>query len=178
MNLQRWAKIESLYHAALAKELGERSAYLDTACAQDPDLRGEVESLLGCADAELVSSVADRNRLPAGFSLGAYEILAPLGAGGMGEVYRARDTKLKRDVALKVLPEAFARDPARMARFQREAQVFASLNHPNIASIYGLEESSGVKALVMELVEGISLKERIAKRLTPALRPRAFGRRA
>ena len=79
----------------------------------------------------------------------------------MGEVYRARDTKLNRDVALKVLPEAFARDPARMARFQREAQVLASLNHPNIASIYGLEESGGVLALVMELVEGISLKERI-----------------
>ena len=116
--------------------------------------------------------------LSAGTKIGPYEVVSALGAGGMGEVYRARDTKLNRDVALKVLPEAFARDPARMARFQREAQVLASLNHPNIASIYGLEESSGVKALVMELVEGISLKERIAKSLTPALRPRAFGRRA
>ena len=99
--------------------------------------------------------------LAAGTRLGPYEVLCPLGAGGMGEVYRARDTKLNRDVALKVLPEAFARDPERMARFQREAQVLASLNHPNIASIYGLEESGGVLALVMELVEGISLKERI-----------------
>src|SRR6516165_10302337 len=99
--------------------------------------------------------------LTSGTKLGPYEILAPIGAGGMGEVYRARDTKLNRDVALKVLPEAFARDPERMARFQREAQVLASLNHPNIASIYGLEESGGVLALVMELVEGISLKERI-----------------
>ena len=116
--------------------------------------------------------------LSAGTRIGPYEVIGALGAGGMGEVYRARDTKLNRDVALKVLPEAFARDPARMARFQREAQVLASLNHPNIASIYGLEESGGVLALVMELVEGISLKERIAKRLTPALRPRAFGRRA
>jgi eukaryotic-like serine/threonine-protein kinase len=74
-----------------------------------------------------------------GTKLGPYEILAPIGAGGMGEVYRARDTKLKRDVALKVLPEAFARDPGRMARFQREAEVLASLNHPNIAHTYGVE---------------------------------------
>jgi serine/threonine protein kinase len=154
MDSQRWSKIESLYHAALAKDRGERSAYLDTACAEDPELRREVESLLGCADAELVSPVADGNRLPAGFSLGAYQILAPLGAGGMGEVYRARDTKLKRDVALKVLPDAYARDPERMARFQREAEVLASLNHPNIAHIYGVEE----RALVMELVEGESPK--------------------
>ena len=99
--------------------------------------------------------------LSAGTKIGPYEVVGALGAGGMGEVYRARDTKLNRDVALKVLPEAFARDPARMARFQREAQVLASLNHPNIASIYGLEESGGVRALVMELVEGVSLKERI-----------------
>src|SRR5579863_9940829 len=92
--------------------------------------------------------------LTAGTRLGPYEILAPIGVGGMGEVYRARDTKLKRDVALKVLPEAFARDPERMARFQREAEVLASLNHPNIAAIYGVEE----RALVMELVEGDSPK--------------------
>src|SRR5690242_20565507 len=85
-----------------------------------------------------------------GDKLGSYEILAPIGVGGMGEVYRARDTKLKRDVALKVLPEAFARDPDRMARFQREAEVLALLNHPNIAGIYGIED----RALVMELVEG------------------------
>ena len=92
--------------------------------------------------------------LAAGTRLGAYEILAPLGAGGMGEVYRARDTKLKREVAVKVLPESFACDPERMARFQREAEVLAALNHPNIAQIYGVEEG----ALVMELVEGETLK--------------------
>jgi serine/threonine protein kinase len=89
-----------------------------------------------------------------GTRLGHYEILAPIGAGGMGEVYKARDTKLKREVAIKVLPEAFARDPERMARFQREAEVLASLNHPNIAAIYGVED----RALVMELVEGNSPK--------------------
>src|SRR5579872_4129725 len=92
--------------------------------------------------------------LKAGERLGAYEIVAPLGKGGMGEVYRAKDTKLKRDVALKVLPEAFATDPDRMARFQREAEVLASLNHPNIAHIYGVEEG----ALAMEMVEGESPK--------------------
>ena len=92
--------------------------------------------------------------LAAGTRLGPYEILAPLGAGGMGEVYRARDTRLKREVALKVLPDSFASDPQRMARFQREAEVLASLNHPNIATIYGVEESNGVRALVMELVPG------------------------
>src|SRR5579864_3786027 len=92
--------------------------------------------------------------LAPGTRLGPYEILAPLGAGGMGEVYRARDTKLKRDVALKVLPEAFANDPERMARFQREAEVLASLNHPNIAAIYGVED----RALIMELVEGVEPK--------------------
>ena len=84
--------------------------------------------------------------LSAGDKLGPYEILAPIGAGGMGEVYRARDTKLKRDVAIKDLPEAFARDAERMARFQREAEVLASLNHSNIAQIYGVEDSGGVRA--------------------------------
>src|SRR5713101_2931271 len=93
-------------------------------------------------------------RLSAGDKLGSYEILAPIGAGGMGEVYRARDARLKREVALKILPDAFARDPERMTRFQREAEVLASLNHPNIATIHGLEHN----ALVMELVEGATLK--------------------
>jgi eukaryotic-like serine/threonine-protein kinase len=100
--------------------------------------------------------------LQQGKRLGAYEILSPLGAGGMGEVYRARDTKLQRDVALKILPETMAGDAQRMACFEREAQVLASLNHPNIAAIYGLEESNGVHALVMELVEGETLAERIS----------------
>ena len=92
--------------------------------------------------------------LAIGNRLGGYEILAFIGSGGMGEVYRARDTKLKRAVAVKVLPEAFVADPGRMARFQREAELLASLNHPNIAQIYGVEE----RALVMELVEGESPK--------------------
>jgi serine/threonine protein kinase len=107
-----------------------------------------------------------------GSRVGAYEIVSAIGAGGMGEVYRARDLKLNRDVAMKVLPEAFTRDPDRLTRFKREAQVLASLNHPNIAAIYGFEESSPsvdsgqgvVQALVLELVEGPTLADRIAQR--------------
>jgi len=102
-----------------------------------------------------------------GARLGSYDVLAPLGAGGMGEVFRARDTRLNRDVAIKVLPDLFASDPHRLARFHREAQVLASLNHPCIAHIHGLEESGGVLALVMELVEGENLAERIARGAIP-----------
>jgi eukaryotic-like serine/threonine-protein kinase len=99
--------------------------------------------------------------LSIGTELGPYEILAAIGAGGMGGVYRARDSKLGRDVALKVLPQAFERDAERLARLQREAKVLASLNHSNIASIYGLEDTGSTHALVMELVEGPTLADRI-----------------
>ena len=102
-----------------------------------------------------------------GTRLGVYEIVAHIGEGGMGLVYRARDTKLNRDVAIKVLPDAFATDTDRLARFTREAQTLASLNHPNIAHIHGLEESGGVRALVMELVEGEDLSQRIARGAIP-----------
>src|SRR5687767_2886615 len=95
--------------------------------------------------------------LSPGTKIGPYEIVAPLGAGGMGEVYRARDARLSRDVAIKILPELFAQDPERLARFEREAKALAALNHPNIAAIYGLEGN----ALVMELVEGEDLSELI-----------------
>jgi serine/threonine protein kinase len=101
--------------------------------------------------------------LEPGTKLGVYEITAQIGAGGMGEVYRAHDTTLDRDVAIKVLPDAFATDPERLARFEREAKVLASLNHPNIAAIYGLEKSDDTRALILELVEGPTLQDRIAK---------------
>ncbi|MBI5169118.1 MAG: protein kinase [Candidatus Eisenbacteria bacterium] len=101
--------------------------------------------------------------LTAGDKLGPYEIVAPLGAGGMGEVYRARDTRLHREVALKVLPTAFAQDPERIARFEREAKLLASLNHPHIGALYGLEESEGRRVLVLELVAGESLAERLRR---------------
>src|SRR5580698_1220785 len=101
--------------------------------------------------------------IAAGTRLGPYEIVAAIGVGGMGEVYQAHDTKLGRDVAIKVLPEAFAHDPDRLSRFQREAKMLAALNHPTIATIYGLEQSNGTSYLVMELVSGETLQQRMAR---------------
>src|SRR6202162_2998237 len=101
--------------------------------------------------------------LAAGTRLGSYEVVAQIGAGGMGEVYQAHDTKLGRDVAVKVLPEAFAHDAERLSRFQREAKMLAALNHPNIATIFGLEQSGGTSYLVMELVSGDTLADRVRR---------------
>jgi eukaryotic-like serine/threonine-protein kinase len=105
--------------------------------------------------------------LTPGTRLGVYDITAPIGEGGMGRVFRATDTTLGRQVAIKILPDAFASDPERMARFEREAKTLASLNHPNIAAIYGFEKSGGTHALVMELVEGDDLSQRIARGAIP-----------
>src|SRR4029453_4164545 len=101
--------------------------------------------------------------LNAGTCLGPYEILSAIGAGGMGEVYRAKDTRLKRDVAIKVLPDSFATDPERLARFHREAELLAALNHPNIAAVYGLEQAGGTTAIVLELIDGETLADLIAR---------------
>jgi Tol biopolymer transport system component len=174
----QWATVERLYHAALAQPIDARAAFLAEACAGDEELRREVESLLAqdasadavltrgavVAAAGLVSDVG--GSVLTGRRLGAYQILSPLGAGGMGEVYRARDTRLGRDVAIKILPRAFTADANRLARFEREARVLASLNHPHIAAIYGFEEGpaeAGPYALILELVEGETLAERIAR---------------
>jgi serine/threonine protein kinase/Tol biopolymer transport system component len=168
MTHDRWQRVKALFQAAVERPAGERTAFLATASGDDEELRREVESLLA-------SDASDRDvldRVPIGWQavhlfvphqrIGPYEIVAPIGAGAMGEVYRARDTTLNRDVALKVLPPLFALDPNRVARFKREAQVLAALNHPNVAAIYGLEESDGVHALVLELVDGVTLADRIA----------------
>jgi serine/threonine-protein kinase len=175
MNPDRWQQISQVYHAALTREVGDRAKFLSEACAGDDALQGEVASLLSnesqaagflsepvCAAAVGIVSRPAGSMLT-GRRIGVYQIQTLLGAGGMGEVYRARDTKLNRDVALKVLPEVFVLDPDRLGRFKREAQVLASLNHPNIAAIYGLEESDSVRALVLELVEGPTLADRIAQ---------------
>src|SRR5262245_44573770 len=114
--------------------------------------------------------------LAAGTFLGPYEILAPLGAGGMGEVYRAKDTKLGREVALKILPATFTNDPERLARVRREAQVLAALNHPHIGAIYGLDEANGTQFLVLELVDGESLDKRIARGKIPVDEALAIAR--
>jgi serine/threonine protein kinase len=173
MEADRRHRISDLYHAALDRPPGDRRVFLQEACGDDEALRKEVESLLQyepaaagflrapaavMAGADPVGSAAMVGR-----QLGAYSILAPLGAGGMGEVYRARDTKLGRDVAIKILPSHFTADPERRARFAREARTLATLNHPHIGAIYGLEDSGDVSALVLELVEGPTLAERLAR---------------
>ena len=175
MTPDRWQRIEELYHAARTRPAPERAAFLDDACAGDGALRGDVESLLAqpvsgnglfgvpafAAAAQLVSQ-PDASPLT-GRTIGAYQLQGLLGAGGMGEVYRARDTKLGRDVAIKVLPEVFTTDPQRLARFEREARLLAALNHPHIGAIYGLEDADGVRALLLELVEGETLADRIRR---------------
>jgi hypothetical protein len=166
MNPERWRTVEELFHTALERAPEARPAFLDGACSADTDLRRQVElllvkqeqagSFLETAAVEDPTVTATASLL--GRQLGPYRILSPLGAGGMGEVYRAHDSKLGRDVAIKTLPAEFARDPERLARFRREARTLASLNHPNIAAIYGLEESGDVDCLVLELVEGETLR--------------------
>jgi hypothetical protein len=173
MTPERWRKIEQLYHSAREREGNQRAAFLKEACAGDEALRREVESLLaqekgaeGFLEAPALEAAAkllveDRGQSWVGRQLGSYQVISFLDLGGMGEVYQARDTKLGRDVALKVLPAAFVHDPDRLARFQREARMLAALNHPNIATIHGLEQSEGVHYLVMELVLGETLAERL-----------------
>jgi serine/threonine protein kinase/Tol biopolymer transport system component len=162
---ERWRQLSTIYHAATQQTAADREGYLAEACGGDPELRHEVESLLAHDGHE--SFLSARTALPIGTCVGSYEVVAQIGEGGMGVVYRARDTKLHRDVALKLLSDAFASDPDRLARFRREAQVLASLNHPNIAHVYGLEQAEGIQALVMELVEGEDLSERIAQGPVP-----------
>ena len=164
----RWRQVESLCHAALARPVGERAAFLADACGGDSALCTEVESLLaraGSAGSFMETSILSGASAPSliGLQLGAYRIDAPLGAGGMGEVYRARDTRLGRDVAVKILPAAFAADSQRRSRFEREARAVAALNHPNICTIHDVGHDQGIDFLVMELVDGESLAARLAK---------------
>jgi len=173
MTPERSQKIKELYQAARQREEGDRAAYLQQACAGDDGLRQEVESLLaqGSAPGNFLKDSASKLAPKAfvevqhaslvGRRLGVYQVLSPLGAGGMGEVYKARDTKLGRDVAIKVLPPVYVHDPEWVARFEREARLLAALNHPNIATIHGLEQSEGAHYLVMELVPGETLAERL-----------------
>jgi eukaryotic-like serine/threonine-protein kinase len=177
----RWVRVKEIFHAALAHPTDERAAFLRNACGEDVALEHEAESLLAAHAA--AGSFAERAGIemlvpahplepvvPAmavGTELGAYRILGPLDTGGMGEVYRAIDTRLDREVAVKVLPRALAEDPERIARLQREARLLATLNHPHIATIHGLEVATGVHAIVMELIEGPTL----AKRLTNGALP-------
>ena len=170
MTNERWQQISHLYNAALGRDTADRSAFLRDACAGDAELQREVESLLAQE-----SSSESFLKPTAGFGtgeseldligqqIGTYKVVSRLGAGGMGEVYRARDTKLGRDVAIKVLPPRFTADRDRLARFEHEARLLAALNHSHIGAIYGFENAGPLCALVLELVEGPTLADRLAK---------------
>jgi eukaryotic-like serine/threonine-protein kinase len=178
LTADRWQLILRLYHRALGCEGEARVTFLDAACGTDDALRQQVESLLAedppedfltnpAIQAMTGVAGAEPDALPEGRQIGAYRVTSRLGAGGMGEVYLARDTTLHRDVALKVLPHSFLLHPDRLARFKREAHILASLNHSNIAGIYGFEESEGIQALVLEWIDGQTLAERIARAPIP-----------
>jgi len=173
MKTERWRQIEQLYHAAREREPGERGHFLQEACTDD-QLRDEVESLLRCeedADSFLEAPALEvtaeafaegRARSMFGRVLGHYEIVTFVGAGGMGEVYRARDSRIGRDVAVKVLPPALARDPERLRRFEQEARAAGALNHPNILTIYDVGVHDGALYVVYELLEGETLRNRLS----------------
>jgi eukaryotic-like serine/threonine-protein kinase len=177
MPTDRREQLLKIYHLALALEGEDRDAFLTEACGGDVGLRHEIEALLahdppsnfleapaGIPDSALAGAAAAGDLT--GQQIGPYSVRSRLGSGGMGDVFRAHDTKLRRDVAIKMLPPVFGHDRERLARFEREARVLATLNHPHIGAIYGLEHAHGVPALVLELVEGETLAERIARRGT------------
>ncbi|MDX2032977.1 MAG: protein kinase [Blastocatellia bacterium] len=175
MTPERWGQIERLYHDALEREPASRAAFLASACAEDPELHREVDSLLASHDsaADFIESppedivagmIAEQPaRSILGRTLGHYRIESLLGAGGMGEVYRAHDTRLDREVAVKILPERLAAHPDALKRFEREARAVAALSHPNILSIFDFGSEDGVSYAVMELLEGETLRERLRR---------------
>ncbi len=169
MSSERWERTKEILEQALCLVPEERQAFLELACGADADLRMEVESLIAAheeagsqflgAAAPEVLQLAPSRALTAGTKLGPYEIIAPLGAGGMGEVYRARDTHLGRTVAIKILPAAFSADQDRLHRFKEEARSASALNHPNIITIHDLGQEGSTHYIAMELVEGKTLRE-------------------
>ena len=175
MTPERFQEVRRLFAAALEREPGARGAYLQQAYGRDPELVEEVEKLLrsheqaegflGGQDLHAGQKLKEREqglvRLAPGTHLGPYEIIAMLGAGGMGEVYRARDTRLGREVAVKVLPAIFSQDAERLRRFEQEARTAGALNHPNIVAIYDVGTHNGSPYLVSELLEGGTLRERL-----------------
>jgi len=185
MTDQRWQRTKALFQAAVERPPSERAAFVAAAAGDDHELRREVEALLAsdaagrsvldCLPLAGAAAIAAASSDPAGdetplqtalkpgYRIGPYEVVTLIGAGAMGQVYRARDTRLNRDVALKVLPEVVELDSDQMARLKREAQMLAALNHPNIAAIYGFEESHGRHALVLELVDGPTIADLVAR---------------
>ena len=184
MTPDRLDQISRIYHEALSRSEDERDAFLSEACGADQLLRQEIESLLkhdeeasGFIETPGLMVVAQRlDQLNPGSTIGTYSILSRAGSGGMGDVYHARDMRLGREVAIKCLPPSFATDPARRVRFEREARLLATLNHPNIAQIHGLEDSAGVPALVMEWVPGKTLADVIGDGALPVDRALPIAR--
>jgi len=175
MKPDRWQQIDRLLDPALELDAEERAAFLDEACAGDAELRAEVESLLAAheqagsfieapaMDAAARLSIADNETLAAGQTIGHYEIRAYIGAGGMGEVYLAQDIRLKRSVALKLLPAAFAAEQNRLRRFEHEARAASALNHPNILTVYEIGHAGETHFIATEYIDGETLRQRIAR---------------
>ena len=166
VNAERWQQVKNVLEAALPLGSEQRRDYMDRACASDQSLRREVESLLAADDearTSFLESPPPRLQVPKGARLGDYEIQSLLGAGGMGEVYRARDLRLRRDVAVKVLPSFFSSDKERLRRFEQEAQAAAALNHPNILAVFQMGTFEGAPYLVSELLEGDTLRGQVGK---------------
>jgi eukaryotic-like serine/threonine-protein kinase len=176
MTPERWQQVNELFHSALEREPAQRAAFLDQACADDQELRKEVESLIGSnentdsfidapafeADAPLLAE--DKTDLAAGQHVGHYKIISLLGSGGMGEVYLAQDSKLGRKVALKLLPASLTKDEERVRRFEQEARAASALNHPNILTIFDIDQADSHHFIVAEYIEGKTLREHIADR--------------
>src|SRR5215813_9093400 len=183
MTPERWGQIEKVFHSALERALRERAAFLDEACAGDEELRHDLETLLAAHErpesrfeaifeaikAEVAADPIDEDKIGsmAGMTLGRYRLLSPLGAGGMGEVYQALDTRLDREVAVKILPARLADNPDAMRRFEREAKAVAALSHPNILSIHDFGSEQGVSYAVMELLKGETLRSRLSHGALP-----------
>ncbi len=166
MTPEEWQNVRSVLAQALELKQEDRPQFLDRACASDEGLRREVERLLSSSD-EAQSNFLEASpihvTLTPGAKLGEYEVIGLLGSGGMGEVYRARDTRLRREVAVKVLPASLVHDPERLQRFEQEAQATAALNHHNILAIFQMGTFEGAPYLVSELLEGETLREQLTR---------------
>jgi eukaryotic-like serine/threonine-protein kinase len=177
MTPERWQQITGMFHAALLRNSGHRRTFLQDACGADEALRAEVEAMLtahdNAGDPDNIPAVAVSEqmlRLQSGTAVGRYKIDALIGAGGMGQVYRARDPRIERDVAIKVLPADFAADVERLRRFEQEAHASGALNHPNVATLYDVGTADGRPYLVMELLDGETLRDCIGRGAMPAAR--------
>src|SRR3954462_10852361 len=175
MTPERWQQITGIFHAALLRDSGDRRPFMHEACGADESLRAEVEAMLAAHDragaAGSIPAVAVSEqmvRLESGSMVGRYRIGELVGAGGMGQVYRARDTRIERDVAIKLLPAEYAADADRLRRFEQEAHASGALNHPNVLRLYDVGTADGRPYLVMELLDGETLRDHISRGSTPA----------